>query len=307
MIERQTRSGASGFPITPQLILGLLIIFVGVVFTLDELGIAPAVSYLRYWPTALIAVGVLKLLHAREGGGVFSGLLIALVGAWLQAEELNIIHVSLQDVWPLGLVALGGYLVWSGLRSRPGPVAPASTESDPFAPLPPLEDLSAHFTPSADPSPDASPGASRGTAQAEESDTRGTRASERSFGCAGPRSSNPRVRVTDGDSTITAIAVLGAVTRGNNSRSFRGANLVAIMGGCEIDLRNAAIDGEAIIDMFAMWGGIEIRVPDDWTVSSQVVPVMGGVEDKTRPPQGTVAHRLILRGVAFMGGIEIKN
>ena len=35
-----------------------------------------------------------------------------------------------------------------------------------------------------------------------------------------------------------------------------------------------------------MWGGIEIRVPENWTVSSRIVPLMAGVEDKTRPPQG---------------------
>ena len=85
---------------------------------------------------------------------------------------------------------------------------------------------------------------------------------------------------------MSALAILGAVMRGNNSQAFRGGNLVAIMGGCEIDLRNAAIDGEAVIDVFAMWGGIELRVPADWTVSSQIVPLMGGVEDKTRPPRG---------------------
>jgi hypothetical protein len=34
---------------------------------------------------------------------------------------------------------------------------------------------------------------------------------------------------------------------------------------------------------------------------------MGGVDDRTRPPRGASAHRLTLRGVALMGGIEIKN
>jgi hypothetical protein len=34
---------------------------------------------------------------------------------------------------------------------------------------------------------------------------------------------------------------------------------------------------------------------------------MGGVEDKTRPPQGAMAHRLVLRGFAIMGGVEVRN
>jgi predicted membrane protein len=103
------------------------------------------------------------------------------------------------------------------------------------------------------------------------------------------------------------MAILGGVSRGNNSSAFRGGDLLAIMGGCEIDLRKAAINGEATIDVFAMWGGIELRVPEDWTVVNRVVPLLGGVDDKTRPPQGTTGHLLVLRGFAIMGGIEIKN
>lgn len=117
----------------------------------------------------------------------------------------------------------------------------------------------------------------------------------------------PQPAPNDSASTITAVAILGAVNRGSNSRTFRGGELTAIMGGCEIDLRRAAIDGEAIFDVFAMWGGIDLRVPEDWVVESRVTPLMGGVDDKTRPPQGAGTHRLILRGFAIMGGVEVKN
>jgi hypothetical protein len=79
------------------------------------------------------------------------------------------------------------------------------------------------------------------------------------------------------------------------------------MGGCEMDLRHAKIHGEAVIDVFAMWGGIEIRVPDDWTVVSRVTPMLGGFEDKTRPTPDASTHRLIVRGMVIMGGVEVKN
>jgi hypothetical protein len=79
------------------------------------------------------------------------------------------------------------------------------------------------------------------------------------------------------------------------------------MGGCELDLRNAEINGEAVIDVFALWGGIEIRVPEDWSIDSRIVPVMGGVEEKMRTVPGDPAHRVTLRGFAIMSGIEIKN
>jgi Domain of unknown function (DUF5668)/Cell wall-active antibiotics response 4TMS YvqF len=114
-------------------------------------------------------------------------------------------------------------------------------------------------------------------------------------------------RSMDANDTISGVAVLGGGSRGNNSRSFQGGELTAILGGWDVDLRQAAIDGEAVIDVFALCGGIEIRVPDDWTIVGRVTPVLGGFEDKTRAPQGLGTHRLIIRGVAIMGGIEVKN
>ncbi len=259
-------SPSSGFRITPQLIVGLLIIFVGVVFTLDELGIAPAISYLRFWPVALIAIGVLKMLQAKDAGGAFAGLLFAIVGVWLQAEELNIIHIRIWDIWPLALVAFGGYLVWQGLAGRDAPGG--------RRPVRPFMSV--------------------------------TGARRRAY----TRVANGRTRrphALTPTATLSAMAILGGVSRGNNSRAFRGADLLAIMGGLQIDLRQAAIHGEAVIDVFVMWGGVEIRVPEDWTVSSRIVPLMAGVEDKTRPPQGASTHHLVLRGFALMGGVEIKN
>jgi hypothetical protein len=270
MIDSPNATSSAPFRITPQLVVGVVVILVGITFTLDQLGVTSAVNYLRYWPMALIAIGVLKLLQAREGGGAFAGLLFAVVGVWLQGEELNLIHIRLRDVWPLGLVAFGAYLVYQGLATRQhGP-----SQAMPLPPSNPPFDAPSH--PASLPSLPSLPGL-------------------------------PGRGVTDTNATMSAMAILGGVSRGNNSSAFRGADLLAIMGGLEIDLRKAAINGEAVVDVFAMWGGIELRVPEDWTVVSRVVPLMGGVDDKTRPPQGATTHRLVLRGFAIMGGIEIKN
>ena len=81
--------------------------------------------------------------------------------------------------------------------------------------------------------------------------------------------------------------------------------------GCEIDLRQASIapGTEAVIDVFAFWGGIEIKVPEDWTVVTRAVPLMGGVEDKTHVPQPlpAVEKRLVISGIVVMGGVVVKN
>jgi predicted membrane protein len=110
------------------------------------------------------------------------------------------------------------------------------------------------------------------------------------------------------DSTVSAIAVLGGVVRKCNSKDFQGGELTAIMGGCEIDLREADIQSEeAVINTFAWWGGIEIKVPEDWTVISNGFPLMGGFADTTRPAQEGPKKRLVIKGFAIMGGVEIKN
>ena len=113
---------------------------------------------------------------------------------------------------------------------------------------------------------------------------------------------------TDDDSLINGVAILGGYRRTNNSQDFRGGELTAIMGGAELDLREASIKGgDAVLDLFAFWGGAKIRVPEDWSISLQGVPILGGFEDKTRPPRSDTGKRLVIKGYAIMGGAEISN
>jgi predicted membrane protein len=78
------------------------------------------------------------------------------------------------------------------------------------------------------------------------------------------------------------------------------------MGGCSLDMRTASIQGEAVINVFAFWGGVTIKCPPDWTVVLQGTPIMGGFEEKTAtPPDGS--KRLVIRGYAVMGGVEVRN
>src|SRR5262249_26360224 len=89
------------------------------------------------------------------------------------------------------------------------------------------------------------------------------------------------------DSILSAMAILGSVEKRNNCQDFRGGSATAVMGRCEIDLRAASIASphEPVLEVFSMWGGVEIRVPPDWTIVSHVDPIMGGYQDDTRPPK----------------------
>lgn len=112
----------------------------------------------------------------------------------------------------------------------------------------------------------------------------------------------------DSDSYIKNTAFMSGVKRVITSKEFRGGEISSVMGGCEIDLREAEMFGNsAAIDVNILMGGVEIRVPLGWAVVVEATPIMGGVEDRTYTAKDGTPKRLILTGSIIMGGIEIKN
>jgi predicted membrane protein len=110
------------------------------------------------------------------------------------------------------------------------------------------------------------------------------------------------------DVVLNGSAILGGFTRSVTTQDFRGGDLTAIMGGCEIDLRKAAIRGdEAVLNVFAFWGGMKLQVPEHWTVVTKVMPILGGVSDETRANAVGGTKRLVITGTVVMGGVEVKN
>lgn len=121
------------------------------------------------------------------------------------------------------------------------------------------------------------------------------------------RGPQPPREAADSASTLHERAIVGGIARKNTSQSFQGGELSAVMGGCEIDLRDARMAGPtAVIDCFTMWGGIVIQIPPDWVVEPKVTVIAAGFNDTTKPSLQP-AGRLIIRGTAVMAGIEVKN
>jgi hypothetical protein len=117
----------------------------------------------------------------------------------------------------------------------------------------------------------------------------------------------PTAKDSGRDNSFHSVAVMGGVGRGVASSDFAGGDAVAVMGGCEINLANAKIESEAVIDVLAFWGGIEIHVPRGWRIENQVLAILGGVVDKTDGNAPAGAPTLIIRGSAIMGGVEIRH
>ncbi|MBN2425079.1 MAG: hypothetical protein JXR46_02280 [Calditrichaceae bacterium] len=121
----------------------------------------------------------------------------------------------------------------------------------------------------------------------------------------------------DGNNTfINLFFFLGGGDHSYSTHKLEGGSLNAIMGGGKIDLREASIVGDAlIIEVFIIWGGIELFIPKDWQVNVQGMPIMGGIDNKTSTAlvsengagTGKSGKRLIVKGLVIMGGLEIKN
>ncbi|HEX7686529.1 MAG TPA: DUF5668 domain-containing protein [Burkholderiaceae bacterium] len=107
-------------------------------------------------------------------------------------------------------------------------------------------------------------------------------------------------------SRVDASAVMSGIVLKNDSQDFQGGEISTVMGAVEVDLRQASIAGEARLHLSVIMGGVEIKVPRDWSISIAGTPTLGGIEDKTIPPMAP-GKRLVIEGSVVMGGVEISN
>jgi predicted membrane protein len=131
--QRAARHGqhsARRFHRIVQLVIGLLIVTAGVLFTLDNLRILHARDYLQYWPVGLIVIGVAQIVEWRSRSRFLAGGLWILIGVAMLARRLGFTDVNIWAYWPMALVFIGGRLIWQAhLKSVESGVGAAERES----------------------------------------------------------------------------------------------------------------------------------------------------------------------------------
>lgn len=210
-------------------VFGILLLFAGVVFLLDNLDMMDAGRFIEWWPLALVAIGIGELF----GGSRVGAVIWMAIGGWFLLNRLDVIDLDLFDLfWPSLWVAVGALLVWQSMMQP---------------------------------------------------------------------------KVSEASDRMSSFALMAGNVQRSAGASVRSVQATAVMGGCEIDLRKMAPgQRETVVDVFAMWGGIEISIPEGWALENRVMPIIAGVEDKTAPAAPD-APRLILRGTVVMGGVEVRN
>ncbi len=119
------------------------------------------------------------------------------------------------------------------------------------------------------------------------------------------KSSNANLNTED---TIELFAILSGNSAINQAFNFKGGKVTAILGGIDLDLRQAQLnDGRGFLDVTALFGGVEIKVPDTWRVEIKGTPILGGIENQTKANPDSNAPVLKISGSAMFGGIDVKN
>lgn len=125
-----------------------------------------------------------------------------------------------------------------------------------------------------------------------------------------PASSTALVPLSDVRDKQTLVAIMGGVDKQGTWSVPRKLRCVAIMGGQQIDFREARLPpGVTEVQVFAMMGGIDIIVPPELSVEMEGSGIMGGFEDMHRASAAPDPDRPRLRitGFAVMGGVSIET
>jgi predicted membrane protein len=222
-----------------QVVVGLLVVAMGVLFLLDNLGYVGFRHALSFWPIAFMVAGASMMVSQEERNGHVTGLALVAVGLLLLLRHMGVIDISWNMVWPVLLIVVGGLILF------------------------------------------------------------------RTMGGGRARGRLDRSGATP-ENTLDVTAILGGVERRVAAPDFRGGEVTSLLGGCDLDLRESSILKEAVINVFTVCGGVSIKVPADWTVVLDGVPVAGGFTQKTVPAPDA-SKRLVITGYAFMGGVEVTN
>jgi predicted membrane protein len=237
---------------------GLILMSIGVVFLLGNMGYVDVRQVFAFWPVILIILGVVKIAGSRHGQT--AGIFWIVFGLLFLLGSFGVIRMTFRELWPILPIGLGALMLWRAAFVR-------------------------HERPAlANPEP-----------------SEGAGSDDASF--------NFHSNTTSSNSVVSASAILAGVERRVSSQDFRGGTVTVIMGGCNLDLRGASMtpSHQPSLEVFALCGGIEIRVPEDWTVVSELEVILGGVDERKAAPAKDESKRLILRGTVLMGGVEVRN
>lgn len=258
----------------PRAVLGMILIVLAVLLFLNNIGFTFFGAIFSHWPLAMIAVGAYLIYTARRKGltGRSVGVLpYALITVGILAALGKYGFLRLS----LGVLLVPLALFFVGLHLFRSQNSGRREKNPGDHKMNILVDL-AGDEPAAPVRPDAQ-----------------------------------HTQSTGQDNRIDVFTLLGGGNYSTRSNDLVNGNIVCILGGAEIDIREADTRLDEIqLDVLAFMGGVELKIPPNWQVSVKAVPFLGGITNRTTclaEKMGLPKRHLVITGLACMGGIEIRN
>ncbi len=114
-------------------------------------------------------------------------------------------------------------------------------------------------------------------------------------------------RVASDQNNYRETNIFGGSEKLISSKAFKSGTTTNLFGGSTVDLRQAQLDSPATIDLFVMFGGCEIQLPEGWHVKNDVTAILGGFSDERKSDAHANGPTLLIKGFVMFGGVEVTN
>ncbi|WP_461488780.1 LiaF transmembrane domain-containing protein [Pontibacter sp. HJ8] len=262
---------------------GLVLVVIGVLLLAAKTGVFFFPHWVFTWQMFLIVLGLfLGFKHSFQKPG---WLVLVVIGSVFLLDDHFFFDFSLRRFfWPILIIGLG---LW--LMLRPRKRHPWDNQVG-AGPAPAVDETTGYYT-------DPNTGAYAGGY----TDYTGTYTSE-----AHAASPEPAAYVED---YVESTAIFGGIKKNIITKNFKGGEVVSVFGGTELNLMQADMQHPVVLEATQIFGGTTLIVPPHWQIKSEMVAILGGIDDK-RPalPHGYDPNKvLILKGTTLFGGLNIKS
>ena len=104
-------------------------------------------------------------------------------------------------------------------------------------------------------------------------------------------------------------SIFGGSNKIFTSKNFLGGKLTSVFGGSDVDFTETELgQEEVILDVFCLFGGNNIRVPNNWTVLNDSFVLFGGYNDERRALAEQDPKKILrIKGSIIFGGMDVKG
>jgi len=108
------------------------------------------------------------------------------------------------------------------------------------------------------------------------------------------------------DGILTYNGILAGIEEKVAEKNFKGANIYAIFGGVDLDMRDIEIKEDTTINIYSIFGGTTLLMPNNYNVKVNSTAILGGNDNNVKNEYNDKQKTIYINCVSVFGGCEIK-